>query len=249
MASDTTERRRKLSHITKNLLIVVVNGPSLDYEESPTQDFEHDRKKTWNILRVLTAPQYANKITELTFARVDLLPANIFAQSSMVDFPNLRRLRILDCREFDLTNVALNYWNFIAKRGIEVVYDWVYTEIPRTHGSSAGAILCRMFKWRLEKSDARKKAIFDNLKTDRQFRRHIDRAFRSHWVPPILDDPGLRTADDVHDFVFKEDKTEDLSKAVTQTIHGFHANYAGNLARNFDCRECGVEMTGACFPC
>ena len=71
---------------------------------------------------------------------------------------------------------------------------------------------------------------------------------RSHWVPAILDDPGFRTADDFHDFVFKEDKTADLSNAITQIIHGFHAYYAGNLARIFECRECDVEMTGACFP-
>ena len=229
-------------------LIVAVNGPSLDYEENPEQDFEHDRKKTWKMLRLLTDPRYANKITELTLFRVDLLPANIFAQSSMVDFPNLCRLRILNCREFDLTNVALNDWSFLAKRGIEVQYDWQYPRIPRTHGCVAGAILSRMFKWRLQKSDAGKKAIFDNLKTNRQFRKHIDTAFRSHWVPPILDDPGFRTADDLHDFVFKEEKTADLSRAVAQVHHGFYTTYAGNLTRNFGCRECDVEMTGACFP-
>ena len=165
-----------------------------------------------------------------------------------LDFPNLCRLRILNCREFDLTNVALNDWSFIAKRGIEAQYDWEYTRIPRTHGCVAGAILNRMFKWRLEKDDAGKKAIFDNLKTNRQFRKHIDTAFRSHWVPPILDDPGFRNADDLHDFVFKEEKTADLSRAVAQIHHGFYTTYAGNLARKFDCRDCDVEMTGAGFP-
>ena len=46
-------------------LIVAVNGPRVDYGETPTQDYEHDRKKTWNMLRTLTDPRYANKIVEL----------------------------------------------------------------------------------------------------------------------------------------------------------------------------------------
>ena len=115
------------------------------------------------MLRVLTDPRYANKITELTFARVDLLPSSILAQSSMVDFPNLCRLRILNCRGFEFTDVALDDWSFIAKRGIEVQYDWGYTSDPRTHGCAAGAILSRMFKWRLEKKGTGNKVIFGYL--------------------------------------------------------------------------------------
>ena len=37
---------------------------------------------------------YASKIIEITFARVDLLPSNIFPQSNMEDFRTLRRLRV-----------------------------------------------------------------------------------------------------------------------------------------------------------
>ena len=246
-------RKRRFNHLdyahanTCRSLIVTVNGPSLHYEENPTQDPERERTKTWNMLRVLTAPQYANKITELTFNRVDLLAANIFAQSKMVDFPTLSRLRILNCREFDLTNVSDHDWNFLAERGIEVVYHWEYTRIPRTHSHAAGAILARMFKWRLAKSDAGKKAFFDNLLSNRQFRAYMDRAFRGHWVPGA-GDPGFRTADDFHSVVFKEDKTWELSKAANHTIHGFFSSYSGSLTRNYECRDCDVEMTGVCFP-
>lgn len=232
-------------------LIVAVNGPSLDYDENPTQDFEHDRKKTWKMLRVLTEPQYANKITEITFARVDLLSSNIFAQSSMVDFPDLSRLRILNCRDFGLMEVALNDWSFIAKRGIVVEYSWDFTKIPRTFSCPrAGVILSRMFKWRLEKDDAGKKAIFDNLKTNWRLRRNIDFAFKSHWVPQDVSeaDAGFCNADDLHDFVFKGEKKMVFSTAVVKIIHGWRAQLVGNLARDFTCRDCDVEMTGACFP-
>ena len=240
-----------LSHaLAKNCrsLIVAVNGPSMDYEENPTQDYEHDRKKTWNMLRTLTDPRYANKIVELTFASVDLLPSNIFAQTNMADFLTLRLLRIINCREFGLIDVTMNDWSFIAKRGIEVQYNWKYARIPRTYGNYAGAILSRMFKWRLKKTDTGKKAIFDNLRTNRQFRSNISSAFTSHWVPLQLDDPGFRGAYDLHDFIFKDTKAYDLSRAIVKIHQGFHAHYAGNFAREYECRECEVMITGACYP-
>ena len=94
-------------------------------------------------------------------------------------------LRIINCRELGLMDVVLYDWSFIAKRGLEVVYSWEYTRIPRTHSSAAGAILARMFKWHVEKSDAGKKAFFNNLKTNRQFRM-VELVWSLH-APPHVD--------------------------------------------------------------
>ena len=248
-----------LSHERANnchSLIMAIRGPSIDYEQNPTQDYETDRKETWQMLRQLSDPILACKIIEITFSRVDLLPSNIFPQSSMADFPVLRRLRILNCREFGLMDVASNDWSFLARRNIDVDYNWRFKDIPRTFAIPAGGhYFARMFKWREvieEGQDAGKKIIFDNLKTNRRFRLHTESFFLCKHVPfKYYDDPGFCRPDDLHDFVMQPQGKTDNTWYVTRAVHRLREGYvhlAGNMDRMFTCRDCDVRMKGVCFP-
>ena len=85
---------------------------------------------------------YASKIVEITFARVDLLPSNIFPQSNMEDFRTLRRLRVPAQYEYHAPPPAQYEYHApppaqYEYHGSSTVANLAYRKLPAMTGASS----------------------------------------------------------------------------------------------------------------